>query len=208
MTADRMAPGDPGQRLMTADAEFVDWFVEHERIIRGMRIMAGDTACPGNNAMNESYRFFFSLLDLLVTVTGDAKLSGSFTPELIPVFVAMGIMAQRTAPDIQGPVHMFSGTPFFLPGMTSKTGILNFPGRKSDAPWRNGLLMAGETELGCLRAVLKCNVRDNILMARKAGVLRLKAKYCYFTAGLQFVTTGTARGQFFIRVKLIDILAQ
>jgi hypothetical protein len=110
---------------MTADAEFIDRFAEHELVIAGMGIMTGHASLAFYNTMDIRQRFLFSNQVLHVAVTGDAERHRTLGPELITVVVAMGVVAEGTTPDVQGSMDRFAGRPGFFAGMAGETDVLD-----------------------------------------------------------------------------------
>lgn len=96
----------PGNRMpqlefllpgMAAQAKFIRRLMQHEFVVRRVRVMAGDAAGSGNDAMDIRGWFFPAHQALLVTVAGDAHLKLPVRPELIAVVRRMGVVAKRTA---------------------------------------------------------------------------------------------------------------
>jgi hypothetical protein len=82
---------------MTAKAKFVDRFMEHEFLVAGMGIMTGDTPLPEEDTVDIGDSILFTNQILFITVTGDTECQGTFSPKLITVILAMGIMAESTS---------------------------------------------------------------------------------------------------------------
>ena len=96
----------PGNRMpqlefllpgMATQAKFIRRLMQHEFVVRRVRVMAGDAARSGNDAMDIRGWFFPAHQALLVTVAGDAHLKLPVRPELIAVVRRMGVVAKRTA---------------------------------------------------------------------------------------------------------------
>ena len=96
----------PGNRMpqlefllpgMATQAKFIRRLMQHEFVVRRVRVMAGDAAGSGNDAMDIRGWLFPAHQALLVTVAGDAHLKLPVRPELIAVLRRMGVVAKRTA---------------------------------------------------------------------------------------------------------------
>ena len=104
----------PGNRMpqlefllpgMATQAKFIRRLMQHELMIGRMRLMTGDAAGSGNDAMDIRGWFFPAHQALLVTVTGDAHLKRPVRPELIAVVRRMGVVAKRTATKLEHAMH-------------------------------------------------------------------------------------------------------
>ena len=79
--------------------------MQHEFVVRRVRVMTGDTAGSGNDAMDIRGWFFPAHQALLVTVAGDTHLKLSVRPELIAVVRRMGVVAKRAATKLEHAMH-------------------------------------------------------------------------------------------------------
>ena len=111
MVGKGVPPGLGSNLRMASAAELVDRFFQHELLVSGMGVMADDATLSGDNPVNigHTIRGFLGHETFLVTMAGQAKSQRAFLDELIPVFLAMGIMAERASADIQGAVDELSG---------------------------------------------------------------------------------------------------
>jgi hypothetical protein len=208
MAAHGMPPGDAGQSWMTAYAEFIDRFMKHELIIGGMRIVAGYAARAVNDAVNYRYRAILLHQIFLVAVAGHTQCGRAVCPELMAIFIPMGIMAYSTPPDVQGSVHIFPGPPDLFPRMAGKTFILEPTGGKTYTPRFNKLLMAGEAEIICRGAMLPFGLLKDIRMADSTGILSFEPHRIDGCGLVQIMAVTAALGQLVSPVKEVDILAQ
>ena len=96
---------------VAAATEFVDRLFQHELLVSGMRVMADDAPLSSDNPVDIGHTIhgFLGHEPFLITMTGQAKSQRAFFDELIPVFLTMGVMAERTAANIQGAMDELFG---------------------------------------------------------------------------------------------------
>jgi hypothetical protein len=129
---------------MAAAAKLIDWFLEHENLVRRMGVMTNSTSLTIDNTMDifEPRPGFLGYQVLLVSVTQKTKSQGAFFNQLITAILTVWVMTQSTSANIHWPMYRGTGHPRSFPCMAVKTKILDIPRRETYFPRSGRLLMA------------------------------------------------------------------
>lgn len=196
VTANRMALDHTFKRCMAAHAEFVDWFIELETILRGMGAVTCNTAATLNDAVDVIGGAFFGKKVFHVCMAGHADRILTLGPELGTILVGVGVVAYRAVPGSHRAVNMAHFEPVFFADMTLKAAVFNLAHRDRYFIGVRSLLMAGKALQVDGRAVFPVIV-DDIFMAAKAERLGLTADWSAFLGRFILMTfLATGRQQF------------